>query len=148
MSTIWKNLDVSKLNYGNIAKGWYKKLILNPFNLLPQHEVLQSKIRKSFCDNCPLNSNGWCDTSKEELDINGEMVKGCGCELEAKQLSPTEHCPRLLWVEMLNKQDFEDYIITINQFYLDNNKSEEYITNDEDINLINKILEDGTTTNN
>ena len=49
---------------------------------------------------------------------------------------------------MLNKQDFEDYIITINQFYLDNNKSEEYITNDEDINLINKILEDGTATNN
>ena len=148
MSTIWKNLDVKNLKPINIIKGWYRKLVLKPFNLLPQHEVLQSKIRKSFCDNCPLNSNGWCDTSKEELDINGEMVKGCGCELEAKQLSPTEHCPRLLWVEMLNKQDFEDYIITINQFYLDNNKSEEYITNDEDINLINKILEDGTATNN
>ena len=47
MSTIWKNLDVKNLKPINIIKGWYRKLVLKPFNLLPQHEVLQSKIRKS-----------------------------------------------------------------------------------------------------
>lgn len=148
MITIWKNIDIRKLNYSGIIKGWFRKLILKPFNILPQHEILQSKIRKSFCDNCPLNTNGWCDSSKEAEDINGEIVKGCGCELEAKQLSPKEHCPRLLWIEMLAKQDFEEYIININKFYIENNKKEEYITNDEDINLINLILNNGTTTNN
>lgn len=142
---IWKNISFLKLNYLTIIKGWYYKLIKKKLNAISYDILQQSYVRKSYCDNCPLNTNGWCDTSKEELDINGEIVKGCGCELEAKQLSPTEHCPRLLWVEMLKEEDWNNYIIEMNNFYNTNHKLDS-ITNEEDINLINLIL-NGTENN-
>lgn len=136
---IWQNLKWSKLNIKAIIKGWYTKLIKKRLNSIPYYIVQQSVIRKSHCDNCPLNTKGWCDTSKEEKDINGILVNGCGCELEAKQLTEDQECPRLLWKVMLNENDWNNYIIKINEYYIDNNK-EELIPNENDLIIINALL--------
>lgn len=142
MTNIWKNIKWSELNYGTIVKGWYYKLIKKRLKRIPLDQLQQSAVRKSFCNDCPLNTNGWCDSSKEAEDINGNIVNGCGCELEAKQLSPDAFCPRSLWKEMLDTQNWEQYIIKINEFYINNNKSEtpETVINEEDLNIINNLL--------
>ena len=142
---IWKNINFLKLNYLTIIKGWYYKLVKKNLNIISYDVLQQAIVRKSFCDNCPLNTNGWCDSSKEAEDIHGEIVVGCGCELEAKQLTPESFCPRLLWTEMLSEQDWNNYIIKVNNYYITNYK-ENYVTNEEDINLIN-ILLNGTENN-
>ncbi len=142
---IWKNINFLKLDYISIIKGWYYKLVKKKLNIIPYDVLQQASVRKSFCDECPLNTNGWCDSSKEAEDINGTIVNGCGCELEAKQLSPSSFCPRLFWMEMLSEEYWNDYIIKINNYYLTNFKED--LTNEEDINLIN-ILLNGTENNN
>lgn len=139
-NNIWQNIDFKKLNYFNIIKGWFKKLIVDKLSLIPYHEKQQQIIRYSHCQNCPLNTNGWCDTSKEELDIYGNLVKGCGCELIAKTLSPNEHCPRSLWLEMLNQEEWNNYIIKVNEYYITNNKPEVYQPTEQDFQIINALL--------
>lgn len=137
--SVWKNLNFKTLDFKSIVKGWYNKLIAKRFNTIPYYEIQQSVIRKSYCNNCPLNTNGWCDTSKEAEDINGIIVNGCGCELEAKQLTNNQECPRLLWLQMLNENDWNEYIIKINKYYIDNNKTET-VVNENDYNIINALL--------
>lgn len=134
---IWQNLNIKKLNLLSIAKGWYLKLIGKRLNQIPYHELQQAQVRKSFCNNCPLNTNGWCDTSKEAEDINGNIVNGCGCELEAKTLLKDQSCPRLFWLEMMDKEDWQEYIIKINKYYIENFKEQ---TSNTDYSIINSIL--------
>lgn len=134
---IWQNLNIRNLNIKSILKGWYLKLIGKHLNQIPYHELQQASIRKSFCDNCPLNTNGWCDTSKEAKDINGNIVNGCGCELEAKRLLKDQECPRLFWTEMKDEKEWLDYVIKINKYYLENFKEQ---INDNDYNIINSLL--------
>ena len=134
---IWQNLNLKKLNLLSIAKGWYLKLIGKQLNQIPYYELQQANIRKSYCDNCPLNTKGWCDTSKEAEDINGEIVNGCGCELEAKRLLKDQSCPRLLWLEMKSENEWNDYIIKINKYYTENFKEQ---TQETDYSIINSLL--------
>lgn len=134
---IWKNINIWKLNYKSILKGWYYKLIKKNINTIPYYELQQANVRKSFCDGCPLNTNGWCDSSKEAEDINGNIVNGCGCELEAKRLIADQVCPRLMWNEMLSENDWNNYIITINKYYTENFKEQ---TKDIDYSIINTLL--------
>ena len=142
----WKNIDFKNLNYISIVKGWYYKLIAKKLNLIPYDQLQQSIIRKSHCQGCPLNNNNWCDSSREALDINGKLVNGCGCELDAKTLTSNQECPRLLWTEMLNQKDWNDYIIKINSYYVDNNKPEIYEPTAEDYQIINSLLYGTATT--
>lgn len=136
---IWQNIKWSELDFKAIAKGWWNKIIGKMFNTIPYYVRQQEVIRKSYCDNCPLNTNGWCDTSKEAEDINGNIVNGCGCQLEAKRLTPDQECPRLLWLEMLTENDWNEYIIKVNKYYIENNK-QETIINENDYTIINNLL--------
>ena len=76
--------------WGNYAKDKIK--ILDP--ALKQ----MSKHRLLICDECEMSTFGMCSPLKEGvLVITGQTVKGCGCGLAAKTLSPTSRCPLGKW---------------------------------------------------
>ena len=60
--------------------------------------------RLSACSNCKVRNGSICDPTRtrahiSELDDSGQpkMVNGCGCNLPAKQKSPTHACPAGEW---------------------------------------------------
>ena len=73
-----------------------------------------------MCSQCPFNKEGWCDPKTSGLDIHGDEVFGCGCKLEAKREEEGEECPRGLWVNWKNKEDWNKYIEDINNYYITN----------------------------
>lgn len=79
-----------------IISGW-ANLTLKELNLLsPQIRELGEK-RLKICDSCPVRTGNICDPKKTILNKNGDRVRGCGCQLSAKALSPGSKCPAGKW---------------------------------------------------
>lgn len=85
-----------------ILDGW-----VNVFKKDPKVETLVEK-RKAKCNSCSLNKNNVCTKHdgdiavtnfnyNGQLRLKGEIYKGCGCPLKAKQASPTSQCPLGKW---------------------------------------------------
>lgn len=85
-----------------ILNGW-----VNIFKKDDDLETLKNK-RKSKCDGCPLNKNNICSKHltaeviedfiyNGETRVKGQIVKGCGCPLKAKQASVDSQCPLNKW---------------------------------------------------
>lgn len=64
--------------------------------------------RRGKCEVCPLNDNGIC-TKKEEINavstfeykgnmrLQGQLYKGCGCDIAWKTTLINEKCPTGKW---------------------------------------------------
>lgn len=129
MINIFK-IDWKNKSFISIFRGWYK-LILSTYIYYPLKSYLkdtdedwhiqqQKVLAKSMCSVCPFNKDGWCDPETSGLDVNGDEVWGCGCKLVAKQEEEGEECPRGLWVNWKNREEWEEYINTINTYYITN----------------------------
>mgnify|MGYP003114532759 FL=1 len=76
--------------WGNYAKDKLK--------LLEPSLKLMSKQRLLICHECEMRTFGTCNPGKKGLNImTGELVRGCGCNLAAKTLSPISRCPLGKW---------------------------------------------------
>jgi len=86
---------MGKLN--EILDGW-GNLIKSNFGLLGEEYQIMAEQRLVLCNSCPIRTNNTCDPSKEIRNIKtNQIVKGCGCNISAKTLSPQSECPAGKW---------------------------------------------------
>ena len=86
---------MSKLK--EIIDGW-ANLTRDKFGRLDEQTKLMAKDRLHKCDSCLMRSGNICDPSKRiNHMITNEIVRGCGCNLSAKTLSPDSSCPAGKW---------------------------------------------------
>ena len=80
-----------------ILTGW-GNYIKSHFTSLEPELQMQGEWRLSICHKCDMRNGGTCSTQKEgQHVVTGEMVRGCGCRLAAKALSPSSRCPLGKW---------------------------------------------------
>lgn len=86
-----------KLNINHIITGW-ANVVKDKFNVLdPETKDLAAK-RMLMCDLCYLREANKCSPNKKGMNLRtGEIVKGCGCNIAAKTLSPSSKCPLEKW---------------------------------------------------
>ena len=54
--------------------------------------------RLAICDQCPVRQKDFCSVIQYTTHvITGEKVRGCGCPLLPKTLSPESACPAGKW---------------------------------------------------
>ena len=87
--------ETSKIE--QILTGWGNFVKSHFVDLEPSLKE-QGQIRLEICDGCDMRNGGTCSTQKEGRHVvTGEMVRGCGCRLAAKALSPSSRCPLGKW---------------------------------------------------
>lgn len=97
---------------GEILSGWGNKT-LDQFGLLDKETQELGEKRLLVCMNCTVRTDFRCDSNKQgevqedfsfhgEQRKKGEIYNGCGCNLQAKSLSPNSQCPLGYW-EGINK---------------------------------------------
>jgi hypothetical protein len=80
-----------------ILTGW-GNLVKSHFMELDSDLKAQSQSRLEICNGCDMRNWGTCSTQREGRHVvTGEMVRGCGCRLAAKALSPKSSCPLGKW---------------------------------------------------
>ena len=85
------------MQLNNILTGW-ANLVKNKFGLLDENTKRIASIRLVHCNVCPVRKNNVCDPNSQiKNQITGEFVKGCGCNIAAKALSPASQCPAAKW---------------------------------------------------
>lgn len=96
--------------FTEITNGWYNYLTQNS-DFKPEAER-----RASICAGCKLNINNVCSRSTEdicvktfeyhnEVRIEGNSYKGCGCALSAKTFSVNTQCPLNKWEHEKGNRD-------------------------------------------
>ena len=86
---------MSKIN--EILSGW-ANVIYGNLGLLDDETRLMAQQRLEICNPCPVRLNNSCSPQIEIQNVvSGEMVKGCGCNIAAKTLSPQSSCPASKW---------------------------------------------------
>ena len=81
----------------NILEGW-ANVIKSEFGKLSPELQREAGKRMEICDTCDLRSGHICSPLRhKQHKITGNVVRGCGCVLLAKAMSPDEHCPAGEW---------------------------------------------------
>lgn len=80
-----------------IFTGWGNYVKSHFVDLAPELKALSTN-RLLTCNACDMRNGGTCDTNKTGTNIKtGAQVRGCGCRLAAKALSPGSGCPLGKW---------------------------------------------------
>lgn len=80
-----------------ILTGW-GNLVKSHFVELKPELKAQSANRLLICNSCDMRNGGTCNPSKTGIHVKtGQEVRGCGCRLAAKALSPGSVCPLGKW---------------------------------------------------
>lgn len=80
-----------------ILDGWGNR-IKDSFGILDEEIKTMAEIRLEQCHSCSMRSGNMCDPTKQIKHIVTEqMVRGCGCNISAKTLSPDSECPAGKW---------------------------------------------------
>lgn len=90
-----------------ILQGWGNHF-KDEFNLLPKDIKNISEKRLLICNTCPLRVDNSCSSRKkgkvvktfiynQKIRNQGELHKGCGCNLAAKTKSLLSDCPLGKW---------------------------------------------------
>ena len=80
-----------------ILTGW-GNLVKSHFVELAPELKAQSSNRLLICNSCDMRNGGTCNPSKTGKHVvTGQEVRGCGCRLAAKALSPGSVCPLGKW---------------------------------------------------
>lgn len=80
-----------------ILTGW-GNLVKSHFVELDPELKAQSTNRLLICNSCDMRNGGTCSPSKIGIHVvTGLEVRGCGCRLAAKALSPGSVCPLGKW---------------------------------------------------
>ena len=80
-----------------ILSGWGNRF-KDVFGLLDAETKEISRLRLIHCNSCYMRTNNSCDPRKQmKNNITGEVVKGCGCNISAKSMSPHSICPLGKW---------------------------------------------------
>lgn len=86
---------MSKLK--EIFEGW-GNVVKDKFGVLNEETKIMAQIRLEQCHSCHMRSGNVCDPLKQTKHIVTEqLVRGCGCNLTAKTLSPDSECPAGKW---------------------------------------------------
>lgn len=86
---------MSKLK--EILDGWGNR-IKDTFGTLDEDIKIMSQIRLEQCNSCSMRTFNTCDPTKQIKHIVTEqLVRGCGCNISAKTLSPDSECPAGKW---------------------------------------------------
>ena len=87
--------ETSQIN--QILSGWGNR-IKDAFGVLDAETKELSRLRLLHCNSCYMRTSNTCDPRKSMTNnITGETVKGCGCNIAAKSMSPTSLCPLGKW---------------------------------------------------
>lgn len=80
----------------NLSKAVVRNVVQTAkgFELQAPQEVIAERL--AICKACPLFTNGVCGNAV----INGQEVKGCGCNLEIKTRLAAESCPHKKWINV------------------------------------------------
>lgn len=85
----------SQLN--QILTGWGNRIKDSLDVLDPRVKALSEK-RLQICNVCPIRLGNKCDPRQEiQHLVTGNTVRGCGCNIAAKTMSPSSHCPAGKW---------------------------------------------------
>ncbi len=80
-----------------ILTGWGNYVKSHFVDLAPDLKK-ESEHRLNICNTCDMRNGGTCSTQKEGIHVvTGKKVRGCGCRLAAKALSPGSVCPLGKW---------------------------------------------------
>lgn len=80
-----------------ILTGWGNYMKSHFVELDPELKAEGQK-RLEICDPCDMRNGGTCSTGKTGKHVvTGQEVRGCGCRLAAKALSPGSQCPLGKW---------------------------------------------------
>lgn len=80
-----------------ILTGWGNYMKSHFVELDPELKAEGQK-RLEICDPCDMRNGGTCSTQKVGIHVGtGQKVRGCGCRLAAKALSPGSQCPLGKW---------------------------------------------------
>ena len=80
-----------------ILTGW-GNYIKSHFVALAPDLKAEGQRRLEICNQCAMRDGGTCSTARQARHLEtGEMVRGCGCRLAAKALSPSSVCPIGKW---------------------------------------------------
>lgn len=94
------NIEVPKeetSQLSQILSGWGNK-IKDTFGMLDEETKEISRKRLVHCDSCYMRSGTACDPRKQmKNNVTGEIVRGCGCNISAKSMSPHSSCPLGKW---------------------------------------------------
>ena len=80
-----------------ILVGWGNR-IKAAFGALDPETKEMSRLRMLECNSCYMRTGNTCDPRKAmKNNITGEVVRGCGCNISAKSMSPASQCPLGKW---------------------------------------------------
>lgn len=86
---------MSKLN--EILTGW-ANTVKDRFDMLDPEVKLISEERLNICNECPMRNGSICDPRRFGQNVKtGVLMRGCGCNLLAKTMSPSSKCPLDKW---------------------------------------------------
>lgn len=92
-----ERVNTETTQISQILTGW-ANVVKDKFNSLDPDLKELGEARMTICNGCDLRVGGTCSPHKTGTHVEtGEIVKGCGCGLAAKTLSPTSHCPLGRW---------------------------------------------------
>lgn len=87
-----------------ILVGWGNR-IKDVFGALDAETKEMSRLRLLECNGCFMRTGNTCDPRKQAKNsVTGETVRGCGCNISAKSMSPDSLCPLGRW-QKLNKNN-------------------------------------------
>jgi len=87
--------EVSQLE--QILVGWGNR-IKDAFGALDTETKEMSRLRMLECNSCYMRTGNTCDPRKAmKNNDTGEIVRGCGCNISAKSMSPASQCPLNKW---------------------------------------------------
>lgn len=80
-----------------ILTGWGNLVKSHFVDLAPDLKA-ESEKRLNICNSCNMRNGGTCNPNQVGTHvITGQQVRGCGCRLAAKALSPGSVCPLGKW---------------------------------------------------
>ena len=80
-----------------ILTGWGNLVKSHFVDLAPELKT-ESEKRLNICNTCDMRNGGTCNPQKTGIHVvTGQEVRGCGCRLAAKALSPGSVCPLGKW---------------------------------------------------
>tara|TARA_B110000483_G_scaffold109655_1_gene133595 strand:+ start:36 stop:392 length:357 start_codon:yes stop_codon:yes gene_type:complete len=80
-----------------ILTGWGNRIKSHFVELAPELMALSTN-RLLACNACDMRNGGTCNPNKTGIHVKtGAEVRGCGCNLAAKALSPGSSCPLGKW---------------------------------------------------
>ncbi len=86
------------LNEGKEIFDGFSNLLKDKLGKLDPETKKLAIARLVICNGCEANVAGVCNPLAEVKDkLTGDMVKGCGCVLSSKCLSPSSSCPANKW---------------------------------------------------